>query len=86
MLPLPHSLIMQLRIHWQAVLLLMAGMSFVPNTTLARGHTEPAFLQYAMAFGAAGMAAAAFYSGWTGVVGLAAAMAGVTASIVVPLK
>ena len=46
----PTSLIVQARIHWQALFLAGKGCPFVPNTTLPHGQTAPMLIERASAF------------------------------------
>lgn len=65
-IPPPSSLLMQLRIHWQAVRILAAGLPFVPNTTCPAGGSSPRFLPILVLFLALIMLLSVVWNGFRG--------------------
>lgn len=85
-LPLPSSLMVQLQIHWQAILLLIAGMKFVPNTTCPMGRSPPRFIETTLACTTLGFALVGYLAGFTALLSTLVAVLSIAAFVVKPLQ
>jgi len=83
---LPTSFLVQLQIHYQAILLFTAGMKFVPNTTCPMGRTTPKFIEKTLLSTAVALFLVGYFAGWLAVFLVVAAMVAGVAMVVKPLS